>query len=73
MSDEKKILFIAPSFFGYYKEIIKELEMYNCEVDYFCDAPSNNNISKALSRVNKKLIKSSMNKYFKEKIIPSIE
>ena len=73
MSDKKKILFIAPSFFGYYKEIIKELEMYNCEVDYFCDAPSNTNISKALSRVNKKLIKSSMNKYFKGKIMPSVE
>lgn len=69
---KKKILFIAPNFFGYYKEVIKELQKCNCEVDYFCDAPSNTNISKALSRLNRNIIKFSMNKYFHKEIIPVI-
>lgn len=68
----KKMLFIAPSFFGYYKEIIKELEKESFEVDYLCDAPSNSNISKALGRIDKRLIKKDTNKYYKEKVIPRI-
>lgn len=72
MSAKRRILFIAPSFFDYYKEIIKELENLGYEVDYFCDAPSNTNFSKALSRLNKKIIKFSTNKYFYKQIVPKI-
>lgn len=70
---DKKILFIAPIFFGYYKEIIKELENQNYQVDYFCDAPSNSNISKAVGRVNKNFLKCSMNKYFRNNVLKKIE
>lgn len=69
----KKILFIAPSFFNYYKEIQKELEKKGFEVDYVCDAPSNSNISKALGRINKRFIKISMNKYFNKEVMPLVE
>ena len=66
------MLLIAPLFFDYYKEIIKEAELLGYEVDYVCDAPSNSNISKAIGRINKKLIKGSMENYFKKSVFPII-
>lgn len=69
----RKVLLIAPLFFNYYKEMIKELELMGYEVDYVCDAPSNSNISKAIGRINKKLIKGATKKYFDEKVIPAIQ
>lgn len=71
--DKKKVLFIAPTFFGYYKEIIKELEASNYEVDYFCDSPSNTSFSKALGRINKNFIKILTKRYFYNEVIPKIE
>ena len=69
----KKLLLIAPVFFDYYKEMIKEAEMLGYEVDYVCDAPSNTNISKALGRINKKFIEGATKKYFKKDVLPIIE
>lgn len=68
----KKILLIAPVFFGYYKEIIAELEKMGCDVDYVCDAPSNSNVSKALGRINKSFIRFFTKRYFKNKVLPFI-
>lgn len=68
----KKLLLIAPVFFGYYKEIIKEAELLGYEVDYVCDAPSNSNVSKAVGRINKNLIKVSTKKYFNNNVLPII-
>lgn len=73
MEDKKSILFIAPTFFGYYKEIIKELEGQDFEVNYVCDFPSKSNFVKALGRLNRNFIKISMNRYFNKDIIPIIE
>lgn len=70
---QRSILLIAPVFFNYYKEMIKELELMGYEVDYICDAPSNSNISKAIGRINKNLIKSTTKKYFDEKVLPAIQ
>lgn len=67
------ILLIAPVFFDYYKEMIKELKGMNYEVDYICDAPSNSNISKAIGRINKNLIKGSTQKYFEGNVLPIIK
>lgn len=69
----KKILLIAPVFFNYYKEMIKELEEMGNNVDYVCDAPSNSNLSKAIGRINKNLIKLSTKKYFKNEVMPKIK
>lgn len=66
----KKVLLIAPTFFGYYKEIIKELKEQDYEVDYVCDFPTKSNLIKALSRVHRNFIKIPMNKYFKKEIKP---
>ena len=68
----KKILLIAPVFFGYYKEIIAELEKMGYDVDYVCDAPSNSNVSKALGRINKSFIRIFTKRYFKNKVLPFI-
>lgn len=69
----KKLLIIAPLFFGYYKEMIKEAEHMGIEADYICDAPSNSNISKAVGRVNKKFIKGATKKYFETSVFPEIQ
>ena len=67
----KKILFIAPTFFGYYKEIIKVLEK-NYEIDYIEDIPNSSNIYKAVSRVKRNWTKFLVKRYFGEKIEPLI-
>ena len=68
----KQLLLIAPVFFGYYKEMIKEAELLKYDVDYICDAPSNSNISKALGRINKRFIKGATKKYFKNTVLPTV-
>ena len=72
-NNQKRLLLIAPLFFGYYKEIMREAELAGYQVDYICDAPSNSSLSKALGRINKKLILSSTQKYFAETVIPKLQ
>lgn len=68
----KNILLIAPLFFDYYNEIIKEAEDLGFNVDYFCDAPSNTNLSKAIGRLNKSFIKYPAKRYFDKKVLPIV-
>lgn len=72
MQMRKQLLLIAPAFFGYYKEMIKEAELLKYDVDYICDAPSNSNISKALGRINKRFIEGATKKYFKNTVLPTV-
>ncbi len=72
MINNNNTLLIAPMFFGYYKEIQREIMNYGFEVDYLPDAPSNTNISKALGRINKRLIQNSAKKYFEQTVLPII-
>ena len=69
----KRVLLIAPVYFGYYKDMIQEFQAMQYEVDYVCDAPSNSNVSKALGRVNKNLIHFSTVRYFSKEVKPLIE
>ena len=68
----KRLLLIAPVFFGYYKDIMEEARSLGFEVDYLCDAPSDSNVSKAFGRINKKFIQLSTNRYFSNEIKPLI-
>lgn len=68
----KRILLIAPAFFDYYKNILAELQNMGYEADYICDTYSNSSFSKALGRINKKLIQGSMKKAFSKDILPKI-
>ena len=69
---KRNLLFIAPLFFGYYKEIIAELEKKNYKVDYVCDSPSNSNVFKAINRISKNLTKIKNKKYYENSILPNI-
>ena len=63
----KNVLFISPSFFDYYIEIKNKIEeTYSCNVYWFEDRPSQNFLSKAIIRINKKLLFLKNNKYFKK-------
>lgn len=68
-----KILLIAPLFFGYYKEIMKEAENLGYEIDYICDAPSDSNISKAIGRINKRFIVGKTKSYFDKEVLPKLK
>ena len=68
----KKVLLIAPVFFEYYKDILGELQNMDYEADYICDTYNNSSISKAVGRLNKKLIRRSMRKVFLKEILPKI-
>ena len=64
----KKILFFAPSFFGYEIEIKKTLEKMGAIVDFYDERPSNNSLCKILIRLNPKLLEKMTYKYY-QKII----
>lgn len=64
--DNKRILLICPKFFNYNIEIINTIKDLGGTVDYFDERPSNNNIIKALLRVNKKLVKRKVEKYYQD-------
>lgn len=60
----KTILLIAPSFFGYEKAISQKLQDWGGKVDYYDERPTNSFWDKSLIRLNKKLIKRKINKYY---------
>ena len=64
MFNGKKILFIAPIFFGYSNEISSKLRELGASVDFFDERPSNSFFVKASLRINKNLIKPIINRYY---------
>lgn len=69
---KKKLLLIAPVFFGYYKDIIKEATRLGYDVDYICDTPNNSNFFKAVERVNRQLVRNKVKQYFNKTVLPQI-
>lgn len=67
-----KVLLIAPAFFGYYKEMVKELALLGFDADYICDMPGSSNLLKAVGRINKKLTYGAAEKYFHNEVLPKI-
>lgn len=63
----KKVLFIAPKFFGYEIEIREEMERLGAEVTYYDERPKNNNFAKAILRLKfKRIIKKRIDDYYNE-------
>ncbi|MFR0716568.1 hypothetical protein ACLUS7_16070 [Enterobacterales bacterium BD_CKDN230030183-1A_HGKHYDSX7] len=62
---DKRVLFIAPMFFGYEKLIKAELESKGAVVDYFNDRPDNDFWTKALIRLDRRLLASKTNAYYR--------
>lgn len=74
MLKNKRILFIAPSFFGYEQDIIDELTALGAEVDYFDERPFTSSIAKISNRINFKFfIKNEIFKYFNNIINESLK
>lgn len=61
---EKKILFFAPKFFDYGQEIANKLESLGSVVHYFDEKPDNDFWTKALVRVNKKILTKKIQAYY---------
>jgi len=62
----KRVLFIAPMFFGYERLIIAELEAKGAKVDYFNDRPDNSFLTKALIRVDRRLLARKTDAYYSD-------
>jgi hypothetical protein len=60
-----RVLFIAPMFFGYEELIKAELEAKGAFVDYFNDRPDNGFWTKALIRVDRRLLARKTDNYYK--------
>lgn len=61
----KKLLFISPTFFDYYKDLKKTIEeIYRCEVKWYADRPSESFLDKVLLRINRRFLKMKNDKYF---------
>lgn len=62
----KKLMFISPVFFDYYKEITRTIEETGrYSVKWYGDRPSEKFLDKAIVRYSKKLLTRKNNKYFK--------
>ena len=60
----KNLLFIGPKFYNYHEVIKKGFEDAGYIVDYFNDRPDDKFFTKAFIRINKKLLKNKIYKYF---------
>lgn len=61
---KKKILFFAPQFFNYEKRIVEKLREMGAHVDHFDERPKNSFKVKALIRINRNLIRKTIDKYY---------
>ncbi|MBD7913307.1 hypothetical protein [Clostridium cibarium] len=68
----KKALFICNPMYGYYKNIILELELHGWNVDYCNDKPTENSFFKGMMKIKKSLLKPLVKKYF-DKLISEIK
>jgi hypothetical protein len=65
MLKNKKVLFIAPSFFGYELDIVEQFIALGADVDYFDERPFTSSVAKILNRLNfKAFIKSDIEEHF---------
>lgn len=69
MLEGKKVLFFSINFFGYQTEIKNKLIELGAKVDYFDERPKNTFWYKFLIRLNKRLVKSRIEKYYKNIIL----
>jgi len=60
----KSILFFCPKFFGYEKEIENKLVALGADVDAYDERPRNNFVTKASIRINRRLLKNTIEAYY---------
>lgn len=64
----RRVLFIAPIFFGYENDIADALRRKGAEVDFLCDRPFNSPFLKAVTRVRRSLIQPISMSYYTQEI-----
>lgn len=62
----KKILFLAPKFFSYEIEIKKKMESLGAIVEYYDERMEPTNLEKIIIRINKNILNSKIEKYYKK-------
>ncbi|SBS61188.1 lipopolysaccharide biosynthesis protein [Vibrio atlanticus] len=74
MIKNKKVLLIAPSFFGYESDIVQEMIALGVEVDYFDERPFKSSIAKIINRLDFKFImRRYIRNYFENILKQSVE
>ncbi len=63
---QKKLLLIMPKFFDYPNQICSELKRLGYEVDFYDDRPSTNPWMKAAIRIDRRIVKKNIDRYFKK-------
>ncbi|QBF27916.1 hypothetical protein EXN22_20340 [Pseudomonas tructae] len=66
--DNKKVLYIAPRFFGYENEIKNELERRGAKVDFLLDRPFESAFMKAVTRFRRDWVIGAANKYYRQSV-----
>lgn len=61
----KKILFFCVQTFNMEKELVSQLQKHGALVTYYDERPVNNNFTKGMIRINRKLLQRKINKYYK--------
>lgn len=64
----KKVLYVAPVFFGYENEIKGELERQGAEVTFLLDRPFKTAFLKALTRVRREWVIGAADRYYKKEL-----
>ncbi len=62
----KKVLFISTTFNAYYKDIIDAFKDNDFSVDWYSDRPSDSILTRALIRINPRILKNKIKKYEKK-------
>lgn len=73
MFQDKKILFFSANFFGYEREIKNKLSQLGANVDFYNERPKNSFWYKALIRINKKILKRRIEKYYRNIIASTLQ
>ncbi|MDQ0649988.1 hypothetical protein [Pseudomonas cedrina] len=66
--DGKKILIVAPQFFGYEKEICDELRRRGAEVDFVLDRPFATPLMKGVTRIRREWVIKAADRYYTEQV-----
>lgn len=62
--ENKKVLFIAPQFFGYEQEILREIEHRGAKVDFLLDRPFRSVFLKAVTRLRRQWVMVAAERYY---------
>lgn len=66
--DQERILLIAPKYFGYEKEIVRQLESGGAAVDFLPDRPFSSPLLKAVTRLRREFVSPFADRFYRRKL-----